>query len=115
MGILAGKLQRCNSRRLRGVEAAVPELRGAAPHRPASLIDRIEQVAGDGASITFVGSAASSGELESVSWAHMLDDARAMAAALQRRGVAPGAHIAILGPTTRALVTAVEATWLCGA
>ncbi|MDQ1533034.1 MAG: fatty-acyl-CoA synthase, partial [Actinomycetota bacterium] len=31
------------------------------------------------------------------------------------RGVGPGTHVAILGPTTRALVTAIEATWLAGA
>ncbi len=38
-----------------------------------------------------------------------------MAAGLQAHGVAPGSHVAILGPTTRALVTAIEATWLAGA
>src|SRR5262249_14525075 len=43
------------------------------------------------------------------------DDARAYAAALQARGAAPGTHVAILGPTTRPLVTAIQATWLCGA
>ena len=47
--------------------------------------------------------------------AELHDDARAMAAALQARGVEPGAHVAILGPTTRPLVTAIQATWLCGA
>jgi fatty-acyl-CoA synthase len=85
------------------------------PAGPASLIDRIEAAAGGSGSITFVASAASTGEIESIPWARMLDDARATAAALQRRGVAPGAHVAVLGPTTRALVTAIEATWLCGA
>ncbi len=38
-----------------------------------------------------------------------------MAAGLQVRGVAAGDHFAILGPTTRALVCAIEATWLAGA
>ena len=38
-----------------------------------------------------------------------------MAAGLQSNGVAPGTHVAILGPTSRALVTAIEATWLAGA
>jgi fatty-acyl-CoA synthase len=83
-----------------------------------SLITRIEQAAeGDGA-ITFLGSAASAataGAVEPVRWSELHDDAVAMAAALQSRGVAPGTHAAILGPTTRALVTAVQATWLCGA
>ena len=51
----------------------------------------------------------------SVSWPELHDDARAMAAALQARGVGPGAHVALLGPTTRPLVTAIQATWLCGA
>ncbi len=94
---------------------ASPNPPAAAPSSGGSLIDRIEHVARSDASITFVGSAASTGELESVSWTHMLDDARAVAAEMQRRGVHPGAHVAILGPTTRHLVTAVEATWLCGA
>jgi fatty-acyl-CoA synthase len=38
-----------------------------------------------------------------------------MAVALARRGVGPGAHVALLGPTTRPLVTAVQAVWLAGA
>jgi fatty-acyl-CoA synthase len=37
-----------------------------------------------------------------------------MAAALQARGVAPRDHVALLGPTTRLLVTAIQATWLTG-
>src|SRR4051812_7124769 len=61
--------------------------------------------------ITFV-----AGEDEThASWAELHDDARAMAAALQARGVAPGDHVAVLGPTTRRLVTAMQATWLAGA
>ncbi|MCJ7671311.1 MAG: AMP-binding protein, partial [Acidimicrobiia bacterium] len=42
------------------------------------------------------------------------DDARGIAAALQARGVWPGVHVALLGPTSRALVTAIQATWLAG-
>jgi fatty-acyl-CoA synthase len=38
-----------------------------------------------------------------------------MAGVLQTRGIGPGAHVALLGPTTRALVTAIQATWLTGA
>ncbi len=38
-----------------------------------------------------------------------------MAAGLQARGVRPGDHVAILGPTSRGLVTAIQATWLAGA
>ena len=38
-----------------------------------------------------------------------------MAVALARRGVGPGAHVALLGPTSRPLVTAIQAVWLAGA
>ena len=38
-----------------------------------------------------------------------------MAVALTRRGVGPGAHVALLGPTSRPLVTAIQAVWLAGA
>ena len=77
-----------------------------------SLLSRIEHAAGSGAgAITFVGS----GPPERVEWARLHVEARAMAGALQARGVAPGDHVALLGPTTRALVTAIQATWLAGA
>ena len=77
-----------------------------------SLLTRIEHVAGARAgAITFVGS----GPPERVEWGRLHEEARAMAGALQARGVAPGDHVALLGPTTRALVTAIQATWLTGA
>jgi fatty-acyl-CoA synthase len=38
-----------------------------------------------------------------------------MAAALQARGVVQGDHVALLSPTSRELVTAIQATWLAGA
>ena len=38
-----------------------------------------------------------------------------MAAALQARGIAPGDHVALLGPSSRGLVTAIQAVWLAGA
>ncbi|MCZ7528295.1 MAG: AMP-binding protein [Acidimicrobiia bacterium] len=38
-----------------------------------------------------------------------------MAARLQERGVGPGDHVALIGPTSRPLVTAIQATWLAGA
>ncbi|HZA86457.1 MAG TPA: fatty acyl-AMP ligase, partial [Acidimicrobiales bacterium] len=43
------------------------------------------------------------------------DQAKAHAAALQARGVRPGDHVALLSPTTRPLVTAIQGTWLAGA
>ena len=84
--------------------------------RSLSVVPRLEAAAGTSGSVTFLGSAAgAAGPEQRVTWAELHDDARRMAAALQARGVAPGTHVAILGPTTRPLVTAIQATWLCGA
>src|SRR4051812_28099289 len=88
---------------------------GAAPVETAvtSLLPRIERAAETKGTITFLASAGSGGpEGERVSWARLHEDAQGMAARLQAHGVAPGTHVAILGPTTRSLVTAIEATWL---
>jgi fatty-acyl-CoA synthase len=81
-----------------------------------SLIPRIERAAESQGTITFLGTAGS-GEPggERVSWGRLHEDACAMAAGLQAHGVGPGTHVAILGPTSRALVTAIEATWIAGA
>lgn len=38
-----------------------------------------------------------------------------MAAGFQALGIGPGEHVALLGPTSRPLVTAIQATWLAGA
>ena len=38
-----------------------------------------------------------------------------LAAELQAAGLRPGGHLALLGPTSRPLVTAIQATWLAGA
>ena len=43
-----------------------------------------------------------------VPWAQLHDEARVVGAGLQARGIAPGDHVAILGPTSRALVTAIQ-------
>ena len=77
-----------------------------------TLTGRIHDAAAHSRSgVTFV-----SGDVGSkVSWAELHVDARRYAEVLQRRGIGPGAHVAILGPTTRPLVTAIEAVWLAGA
>jgi fatty-acyl-CoA synthase len=77
-----------------------------------TLAARIERAiaARPGGTITFVGG----GQEDRVPWARLHDDARSMAAALQARGVGPGTHIGILGATSRPLVTAIQAAWLCG-
>jgi fatty-acyl-CoA synthase len=79
------------------------------------LLPRLEHAAESRGAVTFVGSAASDGRTERVEWSRLQEDARGVAAALQARGAGPGAHVALLGPTTRPLVTAIEATWLAGA
>ena len=76
-----------------------------------TLRARIEAAAGRPGSVTFV----TGGDADRVSWAQLHAEATAMAAALQARGVAPGNHVALLGPTTRPLVTAIQAVWLSGA
>ena len=76
-----------------------------------TLAARIEAAACGHGSITFVGS----GAPERVPYAQLHDEARAIAAVLQGRGVAPGSHVALLGPTTRPLVTCIQAVWLTGA
>ena len=77
-----------------------------------SLPQRIARATSRGGTITFL-----SGDDEPVRvpWAQLHEEACAMAGALQRRGIGPGAHVALLAPTSRALVTAIQATWLTGA
>jgi fatty-acyl-CoA synthase len=80
--------------------------------RAETLSARVEQAtARPNGTITFI----SGEEATPVSWARLHDEARSMALGLQAQGVGPGAHVAILGPTTRSLVTAIQATWLAGA
>jgi fatty-acyl-CoA synthase len=75
------------------------------------LLRRIERAAARDTSVTFV-----VGEAEDVvSWGELHEQAKAYAAALQAHGVRPGDHVALLSPTTRSLVTAIQATWLTGA
>ncbi len=76
-----------------------------------SLASRIERASGSGASVTFVNPTGS----DTVAFGQLHDEARAIGAALQRRGVWPGSHVALLGPTTRQLYTTIEAVWLTGA
>ena len=76
-----------------------------------SLISRIESVAEHGGGkVTFV----DGDDHTTLTWGQLHAEARAVAAALQARGVGPGDHVALLGPTTRRLVTAIQAIWLTG-
>ena len=77
-----------------------------------NLVDRIRERAREDRAITFV---TAPGGAQRVSWAEIHHDAKAMAASFQARGIGPDHQIAVLGPTSRALVTAIQATWLAGA
>lgn len=84
--------------------------------KPEPLLDRVRRAASGENTITFVGSAAGKGDQESLTmtWGELHNDALAMAAVLQSKGVKDGDHVALLGPTTRSLVTAIQAVWLVG-
>ncbi|MDH3294804.1 MAG: AMP-binding protein [Acidimicrobiia bacterium] len=75
------------------------------------IVERIEHAAKGEHKITFVG-----GDQPIVkSWGELHEEAKAMAARLQLRGITSGDHVAVLGPTTLDVVTAFQAIWLCGA
>ncbi|TML61733.1 MAG: fatty acyl-AMP ligase [Actinobacteria bacterium] len=74
------------------------------------LSGRIERATARGGAITFL----HDDSAERVTWSQLHEEATATAAGLQARGVGPGSHVALLGPTTRSLVTTIEATWLAG-
>ncbi len=80
----------------------------------ASLLPRIRQAAAGTNSVNFVGSAAGSSEKDLVPWSTLHSDATVVAAALQQKGLKPGEHVALLGLTSRQLVTALQAIWLAG-
>lgn len=76
-----------------------------------TLNQRIESAVALGHSLTFV----VGGDHVPVPYAQLHDEARGYAANLQALGVCAGDHVALLGPTSRPLVTAIQATWLAGA
>jgi fatty-acyl-CoA synthase len=76
-----------------------------------TLTQRIEAGADRGHDLTFV----VGGDPVAVPYRQLHEEARGYAANLQALGVAPGDHVGLLGPTSRPLVTAIQAVWLCGA
>jgi fatty-acyl-CoA synthase len=77
-----------------------------------TLTQRIEAAVGRGGTVTFI----DGDDHTQVSWADLHEEAKAVAAELQQRhGIQPGDHVAVLGPTTRNLVTLIQASWLAGA
>ena len=82
---------------------------------PDSTIARLERAADSGTAVRFVGKSVMGPDgPEEVSWRQIHDEARAVGAALQARGLLPGDHVAVLGPTSRALMTVVRGCWLAG-
>ena len=81
---------------------------------PSSTIDRLEAAADAATGITFVGASVAPSGPVTVSWRQIHDEARVVAAALQARGLIPGDHVAVLGPTSRGLVTVIRGCWLAG-
>jgi fatty-acyl-CoA synthase len=76
-----------------------------------TIVSRIEHAAKGDGRVTFV----TGSEPLTKTWAELHEEAKAMAAGLQARGIVAGDHVAILGPTTPILVTALQAVWLTGA
>ena len=80
-----------------------------------STISRLERAADSGTGVRFVGnSVMPDGEPVYVGWNQVHDEARAIGAALQARGLVPGDHVAVLGPTSRELITIVRGCWMAG-
>src|SRR5690606_19577016 len=82
--------------------------------RGRSTIERLELAADFGTGVRFVGHSVAPDGPVHVSWRQIHDEARSAGAALQARGLVPGDHVAVLGPTSRELMTAVRGIWLAG-
>lgn len=80
-----------------------------------STISRLEVAADSGAGVRFVGnSVMPDGVPVYVGWDQIHDEARVVGAALQAKGLVPGDHVAVLGPTSRELMTIVRGCWMAG-
>lgn len=81
---------------------------------PPSTIERLERAPDSGNGVRFVGHSVAPDGPVFVSWRQLHDEARAVGAALQAKGLVPGDHVAVLGPTSRELMTIVRGCWLAG-
>ena len=87
------------------------------PQHPApdSIIARLLVAADRPTGVRFVGPSVMPVDGDSfVPWSVIHQDARVVAASLQARGLMPGDHVAILGPTSRPLMTIIQGCWLAG-
>ena len=83
--------------------------------QPGSIVERLVMAADRPTGVRFVGHSVAPAEGDGfVPWAQIHDDARVVGAALQARGLVPGDHVAILGPTSRSLITIIQGCWLAG-
>jgi fatty-acyl-CoA synthase len=82
--------------------------------RVPSVIERLESAAQGDGGVRFVGHSVAPDGPTFVPWSEIHDDARAVGAALQARGLLPGDHVAVLGPTSRSLMTIVRGCWMAG-
>ncbi|MDQ2649637.1 MAG: AMP-binding protein, partial [Actinomycetota bacterium] len=76
-----------------------------------TLTQRLERASTLSGALTFV----VGGDHVTVPYAQLHQEARGYAANLQAHGIEAGDHVALLGPTSRELVTAIQAVWLAGA
>ena len=97
-------------------ETPVRMARGEHPPAPEPLGPRLRRAAAGSASITFVGSTArgAQGAPLRLTWSELHEDAKAVAAALQQRGIGAGDHVAVLSLTSQLAVTAIQGIWLAG-
>jgi fatty-acyl-CoA synthase len=80
-----------------------------------SIIQRLLDAAQRPTGVRFVGQSVQPAEGDSfVPWSEIHDDAKVVAASLQARGLVAGDHVAILGPTSRPLMTIIQGCWLAG-
>lgn len=79
-----------------------------------STIERLERAADLGTGVRFVGHSVAPDGPVHVPWRQIHDEALSVAAALQAKGLLPGDHVAVLGPTSRELMTIVRGCWLAG-
>jgi fatty-acyl-CoA synthase len=79
--------------------------------RARTLVERIVAATDRPGALTVL----SAGGTERRAWGALHEDALALAGLLAARGAGPGERVALLGPTSLPMVTAIQATWLTGA
>jgi fatty-acyl-CoA synthase len=84
------------------------------PRAGYSTVERLELAADRGTGVRFVGHSVAPDGPVYVPWRQVHDEARVAGAALQAKGLVPGDHVAILGPTSRELMTVVRGCWMAG-